>query len=265
MPTLLVNGTDLADLGFTLSDVQPWLSGPKLTRVLTALPGFTGAIPSAGATAESRLITARSLIRPASVAERLALLDKVADLAMHGMNELVFPDAPDRVMRGLYLSSDVEVYAPRLVSTEGEVTVGWVCPDAAKYARQPRGIVLGTTPKPIPLGTLPSGGIWRIMGPLSGAISLQYRGQNGVLLGELTVTGTLTTSEHLDVDLDERTITKWSNVGVGTSAYSWKSAASYWFRLDAGDGTRGLSEWATLQQSVAAGGGLFLYRRAYAH
>lgn len=265
MPSLLVNGTDLAELGFVLSDMQPWLSGPRLVRTLTAMSGFTGAIPSTSATVESRLITARSLVRPTTFAARLALLDGLADLTMHGMNELVFPDAPDRVMRGLYVSSDVEIYAPRFVSTEGEVTVGWVCPDAAKYDRQPRGVVLGTTPKPIPMGTLPSGGIWRIMGPLSGAISLQYRAQNGVLLGELTVTGTLTTSEHLDVDLDQRTITKWSNVGVATSAYSWKASTTYWFRLDAGDGTRSLSEWPTLQQSIAAGGGLFLYRRAYAH
>ncbi|GAB1340878.1 hypothetical protein [Gemmatimonas sp.] len=265
MPTLLVNGTDIADLGFVLTDIQPWLSGPKLVRALTALPGFTGAIPAESATVESRLITATSLIEPPTFAARLSLLDGLADLAMHGMNELVFPDAPDRIMRGLYLSSDVEVYAPRLVSTDGRVTVGWVCPDAAKYDRQPKGIVLGTTPKAIPLGTLPSGGIWRIMGPLSGAITLQYRAANGVLLGELTVTGTLTTGEHLDVDLTERRITKWSNVGVATSAYSWKASTSYWFRLDAGDGTRGLDQWGTLQQSVAAGGGLFLYRRAWAH
>lgn len=265
MASILINGTDIADVGFTLTNVQPWLSGPKLVRAIAALPGFTGGIPSPSALTESRLITATSLARATSYAQRLGYLDAMADLAMHGVNELAFPDQPDRIMRALYVSSDVEVYAPRLVSTDGLVTVGWICPDAAKYERKPRGLVIGTTPVSIPLGTLPSGGLWRIMGPLAGAISLQYRAQNGVLLGELTVTGTLTTNEHLDVDLEERSITKWSSVGVASNAYSWKASTSLWFRLDSGDGTRALNTWPTLQQSIAAGGGLFFYRRAYAH
>lgn len=264
MPTtLLVNGTDLTDLGLVVENIEPWLSGPRLTRALAQIPGYTGALVGEAATSESRVITATTLARTTTWAARKALLDQLSDLCMTGVCELVTADDTSRVMYGLYTESVSDLVAPRLVNTEGRMTVGWVCPDAAKYDIQPRGYALSSTPKAIPLGTLPSGGIWRIMGALSGACTLTYRNLLGTALGTLTVSGTLTSSEFLDVDLDQRTITKWSSAGVASDAYSWKSASTYWFRLDPGDGDRTTGVWGTLEQSAATG--IFMYRRAWAN
>lgn len=265
MGTFIVNGTDLSDFGLILEDVQPWLSGLKLTRALTAMPGFTGSIPSDAATVESRLVTLSTYANTLSFAARTALQDALADLFSNGMNEITSPDQPSRVMRGFYLGTETDIAAPRLLSTDGRFRVSWLCPDPTKYDREPRGLTLGTTPVLVPAGTLPMGGVWRVMGPLSGAITMTYRALTGIPLGAFTVSGTLTSGEYLDVDLDRREITKYSSVGVASDAYAWKSSTAYWFRLDAGDSVRVGDQWASLEQSIAAGGGLFSYRRAWAN
>lgn len=264
METVQVDGVDIARYGLKLTSIEPWLSGPELSRAVTALPGYTGAIPSPFATVPARVLTFDALHRPATYSARLSLLDLLADAFGNGKKELTTSDAPDRVLYGTYQGTTVLVDSPRFVNLDATVRVSFLCADGAKYDREPRSIALGTTPVRVPLGTLGCGGIVRVRGAISGTRVVRYRGVHGNVLGEIGVDMTVSSTEFVDLDLTQRRLLRTSDVGLVTNAYQNKITGSRWFALHPDDsGLRALNAWGTLE--LDAGDGVFYYKRAWAN
>ena len=260
MRSISINGWPVELRGMQLAGISPWLSGPSLTRAVTAMPGYSGGLPSPFATVAARVVTIESIHQPATMAERMAMLDRYAD-DLSGLLEIETIDAPGRVLRGTYQAQGVEVSAPRFVELSARVTAEILCVDGAKYDTHPSAVALSTTPRPIPLGTLSSTGIVRLRGGISGTRIVTYRGVNGNVLGQIGVNMTVSASEFVDVDLTLRRIRLVSAVGIASDAYAAKRPADRWFALHRSDGNAASLAWPTLE--LDGGTGVFYYARAW--
>ncbi len=261
MDTIWIDRTEIATLGMRLTRIDPWLDGPALTRAATPFPNRSGHVVSRTATAAPRIFRFESLVRPATMAARRALLDDLADFFGRGEHEIETVDSLGRVLYGTYQEQPVGIAAPRFVNTDAAVTVDLYCADGTKYDREPRSVALSTTPAPVPLGTMASGGVIRLRGPSSDQRIVTYRGLHGNPLGRLAVGLSIGANEFVDLDLYSRTITKTDVNGLTIDIYDTKLPDTWWFWVHPEDGDRFTGQWGTLE--VDDGTGVFYYRRAW--
>lgn len=264
MPSIYLNDTPIEALGLTLVDGAPALGGFRLARDRQPWTGRTGAIPAPFGTTEPAVLTFVADVAASSVAARTAALDALSD-ALTGLVEIRFEDQASRVMRGVPRVFVADIPAPpRWVNIAPRVTVEIECFNAQKWDAQPTALVLGTTPTPIPCGTLPHGGRLYLTGAAGGALStetrLRYRGVSGVLLGELVISPSLLAGEFLTINLDGQELVRTTTAGVESNVYAWKTGGTY-PRVYPRDGVRAVDAWPTLE--LTNGAGLYLYRRLW--
>lgn len=259
--TIFINGRDLSDVGLELTAIRGWFDLPSLSRSAEQLTNTTGHALGTGVRVNSRTVELGFYLKPQLLADRATAMDAVAD-TFTGLCELRFVDKPGRVIRA---------YAEAVTTVAENETVGMIEPalslrvtmvayDALVYDIEPTVAALTTANTEIPLGSAPSGGILTLMGSFSSVV-ITYKNHAREVVGTLTLTGTVNSDEYVEVDLNNRTITKISNTGVrDETAYSMKSSGS-WFQLDPGHGNRTVGAWPTL--SLSAGTGVLIYRKAW--
>lgn len=264
-----IDGVPLAALGAAATELSGWLDGPEVERAVTPVPGLLGVLPSPLTVSRPRVAQLVVWLDATALTDRSVALARWQRAAA-GLRRLRFDDTPGRVLRATFGAPQVESIAPRHAFVESarrlRLSVAITATDGASYDATPRVLVLGTTPTPIPLGTLPSTGVvvWRGTWSVGAARTLRYAGASGITYGELTLTpptgsGGLGANDVLELDLARRYVTKVTAAGVRTNAYDWLTAGR-WFALDDRDGLPDVA-WPTLL--VTDGTATLLYRRAY--
>lgn len=208
-----VNDIDVESItGVTIANMEQWASGIRFARPGIGVPGRVGQIVAAGqATAEPRVVTLALLITAATVAARDAVLTSVMDL-FHGIVELRFGDAPDKVIEGVLSSESVAGAAGRWAFAFPDLllTLEIICHDPSKRDRYVQSAAFGASAIAIPLGTLASVGTILIMGAATNPV-LTYRSGSGLSVQTMSFTATLTTAEYLEIDLARETVARVSS------------------------------------------------------
>jgi hypothetical protein len=258
-----LKGFTLDELGLILEEGGPDVGGLALERETIAWAGRAGVVPAAYATVAPRRLRFVLSAEPATVAERLALIDWLKDLLMTGPIDVEYDDAPARVVTGTARVFDASVLSPSFVNLEPRITVEIDCYTANKWDREALAAVIGPTPVPIPCGTLAHGGQVRFTGPHSGLLRLTARGLTGEIVGDLqlTIPATGTTlAEHdtllVDLDAQELVRTRASD-GAVLPVPQWQSGGDF---FECAAGHRPLNVWGTLEATIA---GLYQWRRTY--
>jgi hypothetical protein len=238
--TLWINDTPIERFGFVLQRPAGWLD--TVTRPLldtSRIPGLTGGRYEQLPTVPSRDVTISGVLLDVNMDALQAQLAALND-QLSGLLELRWPHAPGFVQRGMAGPLSVEPYNPdkafvRPDAQAWRVSVTIRCSDGATYARAPRRIRLGTTPKPVLLGGLPVGGEVLLEGPLSGSVNLDLYSPAGGLLERLALRGVALSSGDVGtIRFDApNTITKRTALGVETNVYAWRSLteSTRWWKV----------------------------------
>jgi hypothetical protein len=189
--------------------------------------------------------------------------------ALRGLKELRFPDAPDVVLRGVAGPVTVAGARPEAQFAEPQITVSVEihCADVARYHRHARQIAIGTTPAPVQLGNLPSGGNILVFGEVIGDLDIDLLGPNGARLYRLALRDIdIPAGGYMRVHLDApHAILVYDADGIATSVNEWRSVtlSSRWWKPTPfySDGAGVLSPALRL----SAGVGLYTYFIAWEH
>ncbi len=262
MPSIYLNGISIEDMGMTLLEGGPDLSGLNVQRDVQPWSGRTGVLPSPYGTVEARKLRLVSTRRMTTVAERAAFMDQTAhDLT--GMLEVQYAHQMDRAMRARAHVFEAAVAAPpRWVNLDPRIVTELHCYNAAKFSIEPTSLRLTDMPIAVPCGTLSHGGRITLAGPISTEQRIKYRGLTGVLLGEIIFTPVLLAGEYGIIELDDESITKVSTTGVETNANAWASDSSVWFRPTPRHGHPALLAWPTIETTTTM---LYYYRKLWAN
>lgn len=258
---LFINGEDVDTLGLRVVDMGAWWSGITVNRSVAQPIGAIGGLPASEATVSPRTLTLAAAW-VGTTGSRVSALDDVSWL-MEGELEIWHGDDTDRMAKG-YLVEDTAVGrfgSGPLADVHGDVlrTFRIVCPNAAKYDRVGRPVGFGSTRTEVPLGTLPSVGVVRILGAATNP-TLNYRSTTGEVIQQMRFTITLAADDILSIDLAAETVEKTVS-GTTSDALPTLNTADDFFRLDPGHGDGRNAAWPTLD--VTAGDGDILYRRAW--
>lgn len=250
--SIYINGSSLEALGLRLVDGGPSLDGLQRSRATVPLPGRAGHLSSPFSTTEPRVYRFACFTTGiTTVAQRLALLDYYSDL-LTGPVELRFVDGTTRCAMGICRVFQGAVQSPTFVNIAATITVEVVCANAARYESEPSMLVLGTTPVPVPVGTVAHGGY--IITTTSGftPFTVTYRSVGGVALGQIAVSPTLASGDYLILDLDAHDVVKVDTAGVRTREKLWDTSPTTWFSILPRDADRRAGAYATLESSIPA-------------
>ena len=264
-----INGRDLDDDGWTLTGIADWMAAFPRTRGATAIPNISGVAPNTQRTAEARQIPLTFEKELTAITDRDAAVKTLQDHLQRGLLWMRFDDAPTRVVRGeagpVRIEPMADIVAFSVSTIRARVTV--TCYDGASYDTEPQVRALATTPTEVPVGTLPStpivrwGGAWTA----TTARTLIYRDAGGVARATMTFTApsgeSLASTDHLEIDLGRRYVTKVTSAGTRTSEFDWYTSGD-WIVIDPAYQDRAGSRYGTLE--ISAGTAQITYRRAYA-
>jgi len=259
---IFVNGRDMSDVGLEPLGISGWFDVPTISRRSEQLSNTTGAALGTGVRIDQRKLQLQFYLRPQLLTDRQALMDIVND-TFTGLCEIKFVDKVNRVIRAYVesIATRAENESVALIEPAMVLTVNLTGYDAAIYDTEPTVLAVSTTARQVQLGSWPSGGVLYLMGAMSGSVTITYRSHTGDSLYTLVLNGTLASDEYLEVDFNDRTITKVSNAGVrDDTAYSFKSGGA-WFVFDPADGNRTVGSWPTIELST--GSGVLIYRKAW--
>lgn len=264
---LWINDLPLQRTGMILQRPTGWVD--DVTRVLpetSRVPGLTGGRYAALPSAPPRDVTITGVLLDVNMDVLQQQLAALNDL-LSGELELRWPHAPGFVQYGLAGPLQVEPFNPDKAFVRPDrqtwrVTVTIRCADGAAYARQPRRIRLGTTPKPIALGGLAVGGEIVLEGPLSGAVDIDILSPSGVLLDRLALRGVslATIDDICTIRLDApNTIVKRTAGGVESNVYHWRSLSesTRWWKVSPRTADRARGIYPRVRMST--GGGWWTY------
>ncbi|WP_396216387.1 hypothetical protein [Gemmatimonas sp.] len=281
VPTMLwINDTPLQVAGVTLQQPSRWLDGasralPDVGRATGLTGGQYGSLP----TTESRDVLLECVMLGVTLEQEQAALAAFTDL-LTGELELRWPHAPNNVMRGVAGPLQVNPVTPakafvldmqRRVSLR-RVSVTIRCADTAMYSREPRRVMLSTTPRKVRAGDLPVGGRIVVNGPHTGALDIDVLSPSGALLGRLALRDapglpvSLATGDTLAIRLDApHLLTKRTAAGVETNVYAWRSLtlSSRWWRVAGRPGDPARDQHCLVR--LSAGTGVWTYAVGYAH
>lgn len=200
VPTMLwINNTPLEWYGLQLQRADGVLDAPSIALPnVSRIPLLTGGRYEPMALSGPRDIVLTGIICDIPMEVWRPALRQLHD-AMSGLLELRWAHSPHSVMYGVagepktsHVQPDKMYVAPDRTAIQVTVTIR--CVDSAIYEREPQRIRLSTTPKPIRLGSLSTGGVMQIDGPFSGDLNIDYLAPNGALLDRDALR---------DVDLDD--------------------------------------------------------------
>lgn len=266
-----INDCDpVADLGLTeigFTELEGWSSDVAVERGHAALPNTPVNVVSPFATLPPSNLRITAQLRPTTIAARDTQLAKFFDL-FSGLVEIRFGDAATKVLEGMLARQSVREKIPGWISSAVMATVDVVCHNPTKRDRYLQSAGFNASRTTIQMGTAPS-----VNGPTSpfrnrilimGSASnpvVTMRDAAGIVVGSMTFTVALGTNEYLAVDLDAKTIKKFT-AGVEADALSTHTSGD-WLTLDNAYGSSLHSGWPTIECSGLTTGSCRLdyYRR----
>lgn len=276
---LWINDTPLQLTGVTLQQVAGWLDGasrvlPEVDSIDGLTGGLYGPLPATG----PRDVVLEGVMLDVPLEQQTAALGALTDL-LTGELELRWPHAPHLVMRGvagpirvtpLKADKPFVLDTGRRVALKVAVTIR--CADSAQYAREPRRVLLSTTPRKVRGGQLPVGGRLVINGPHTGALDIDLLSPSGALLERIALRDApglpvvLADGDTCAIRLDApHLITKRSAAGVETNVYAWRSLSlsTRWWQVHPRHTDAARDQHCLIR--LSAGTGVWTYAVGYAH
>jgi hypothetical protein len=258
---LRINGRDIETLGLRLSDQGAAWAAPSVNRGSAPILGRVGARSSSLAAYPGGSLQLL-LQLPETVATRRAALDKVLAW-LDGLLVLEWSDAPGRVQFGRVESNEVRARFQSVAWTVGHLSlpVTLQLDNPAAYDWSATSAGWGPNQRAfLPLGTLPSLPLLTFGDTVNATMTIEYRGQTGVLLSSLVVLNpSLSAGEELVIDCGTEQIYKVAG-SVFTPANNLYSSGSFPV-FDPGDGNFEANSWPTIGANFA---GVATYRRVWA-
>jgi hypothetical protein len=269
--SIILDGLPLSDTDWHAFELSGWLDGPSAERATTGIPGLFGALPATSATGQARTMLVGIRRRPGHITDRPDMLASLME-RIQGERRFTTVDRPHHVTYVHCTAVTVQSMSPQrsMVVRETEVRLTLTAYDGASYDAAPRVLKIGQTPVQVPVGTLPSTGLWYVTGAMtSGAVrTIRYTGQNGQEYGAMTLTApaseSLGANDHLELDGMNRSVTKVLANGTRSNAEHWFSGA--WFAPDPKHATRARSAddvAAYGRVSITTGVAVLNYLRAW--
>ncbi len=264
-----INGRNPADDGWSVMTISGWMIGATSDRPVAGMPGVAAVMPALSATVSPRTLsmTLEPTAALTAITDRDAAVLTLKD-RLRGLVWLRFDDAPTRVVRAVCTAFSVESAESFTVFTVPtvRVVISLTAYDPISYDTEPRVIALASTPTEVPLGDMASTPVIRWGGSWSSSTSrtLILRDAGGVARHTMTVTtsstGSLASTDHLEIDVARRYLTKVEDDGTRTNVADWY-ASSTWPVFDPAFQDRSNSRFATVE--ISAGTAQLTYRRAY--
>jgi len=267
-----INRVAVERLGMRLVRATNWMSSGATAGVETLqTPGLTGGRVQPLRSTQPLVITLEGNFLEVSTDDRIAAANLVAD-ALRGLLEIRFADAPDRVIRGVagpiqFAPLTDKFFVPSKRASAVKATIPITCVDSARYALQPRQLVIDQTPTPVRLGSLASGGDYYVLGPYTGDLDIDCIAPTGQRVYRLALRDIDIPDEgYAQIRLDApHAILVYDDAGEATSVAEWRdlTLSSRWWKLAPfyAHGARG--QYPMLRQS--AGFGLYRYHEAWEH
>lgn len=244
-----INDTDLGRYGFSLvPELQGWRDLASGSRPATAIPGLAGRFLLDGRPdIPSRQVTIQGFLRASSLAVLVENHRQLKSLLTGGRMELRLADDPDRLLYVELPDGKFPGAPPRLTSTQAPCVLKFEAMDPYWYDKQPTVLTPASTAASTrlrcPLGTAPIAPILIIMGGVTNPV-ITLRNQAGDVVSTLTWTGTLASTDFLEIDCAARTAKKTAS-GTLTDAVSGLSGD---FPILTPEGNSYLeSSWPTLE------------------
>jgi hypothetical protein len=267
-----VNNVAFETLGMRMVQHGGWMTSGSTPPVQPRMmPGTTGGrYAGLQSTAPLQLALEGNFLE-VNVDNRVAAANLCAD-ALRGLLEVRFADAPDRVIRGMAgpvqftpLTNTYFTSSHRAGVVRASIPI--TCVDSARYARHARQIVLGTTPVPVPLGSLASGGDIYIFAEGETAVDVELYSHTGLRTHVLALRSVdIPEDGFARVRIDApHAVLAYDAAGEATSVAHWRSLtlSSRWWKPSPyyADAPRAL--WPLMRLSV--GTGVYRYHQAWEH
>lgn len=222
MPALLINNVDATTLGFVLTDAASWLDLPPQTTPSQPVLGRQGSTVIAAPIEAPRKIVLNGFVTSASVAQTRTNLDTLKLALMAPLVQLTFQDNSTRYITVGLDAFTVTFSGPALIDRRVRVSISMTAYDPYYYDITPTTVASAAT---MPLGTGYARPTITITatGANAGPILVILRKNDNTLVGTLTISTALATSDVLIVDMDARTVKK-----NGTSIIASISSGDFW-------------------------------------
>lgn len=211
LPSLYINGQDIEALGMRIETCRGLRDIPAVSDPAITIPGRAGVMRTgAPSTVALRELVLTGNIFNSDGASRthidlLAKLDVLRPLFASGLLELRTVDRPTRAYTCRAPLFEVTTIGPEFVATAASFRITLQVTDPFAYDTQMSGIGFAAAATEVPLGTAPSGGILRIMGPATDP-EIKYRDLTGVVRHTLKFSRTLLATDYEEIDLDLMTV-----------------------------------------------------------
>lgn len=268
-PSLYLSGRSLEALGFRVETIKgPW-DLPAVTDPVIAIPGRMGRMR----TGQAADVAMRDIVIAGLVEESTTLrtnadleskLETLKALFAIGLLEVGRVNQMNRLYVTRTVGFEATVRGAALAGVTAELTVHLQAIDPLAYDAALSIIGFGATRVPIPVGSAPSGGLLRIMGPATNPV-ITVRRLTGDVVHTLGLTRTLAATDYEEIDLDLMRLTRFVS-GVTTSdANAATSGDIEDFSFSPEDGDALAGQYPTLECSGLTGDGNceICYRRAW--
>lgn len=236
VPTILwIAETPIERLGLQLVRAAGGLHDAALAPLtVTSYPGLTGGRFETLQTVAPRVIELEGHHIGSDFGARARWLDTLKT-ALRGRLPIRWADTPDRVAYGVATLTTADSASPLAwVDPTLRIRVLITCADTASYDRHAAILPLSTTPRAVPLGTLPSGGELGVLGAYDGALSVDLLSPTGVTLERLALVDlALAAGEALTVRLDPPhalVLTRADGTQVAVAQWRSVTASSRWWQ-----------------------------------
>lgn len=207
MGVIYINGRDVEELGLTVEDVGPWLSGVTVQRQSVAMPFGFGQTVSEVETYPAREYRLRmGNTNDWTLGSREARIEAVRELLV-GVIELAFEDSARKVLCRLE-EETVASFAPSVAFAIPDIAANWTLRayQVARLSVEDRVVGFTTTPGAVQVGDFArAAGIILISGAATDPV-VTLRNFRGEVVGGMAFQQALTASQALEVDLYEEVI-----------------------------------------------------------
>lgn len=201
---ITLNRYPLSAFGLVPTDITSWLTASRADRTLVSVPGRVGSAVGPKLAAEPRFIEVGVLAYLSAYTDRDRIIARVESVLMDQRVAIETADRPNlQTWAVLQKVSWAEVpNAPKIAVPSMTGRLVFVSTDGGSEDVEPSTpVVLSTTPRAVPMGTLPTGGVVLLSGYTS-PVTLTYRPANGRDVRSLTISQAVATGEHVCLNLD---------------------------------------------------------------
>lgn len=256
----MINGVDMATLGFRLARATGWKDAPGRTRATAVRPTRAGALAASSDAESPRTITLDGTIIGADADAARTAIDQVrATILRTQPAELILPDNPTRYLSAWLDGHTVDAgQGPSMIQRMLSTRISLTALDPYAYDLVAQTITLGAGVNRAPLGTAPSFPVITISGAATNPI-LTLKRWDGATLATLGLTLTTIGGDTLVVDMGAKTILK-----NGASVLASLSSGDF-FALHPSTAQQNFGALAAEQPYVttSSGAGTTVYRRAW--